>query len=243
MLLDGDHRLPLYARLRDVLATQVAELVWKVDEAIPTESELSSEYGVSVHTVRKAVEQLVNEGLLERRHGSGTYVRRPSFHNSLFRWFNFEDTTQSGHKTVPESRLVSREVKAAPLETIPATKLLRSTEVIHLERVRLWSGTPLMLEDIYLPYPKFQAVLHDDEAEIGPLLYPYYERRFSRLVTEVEDEISVGLATERLSEFLSIEAGAPVVQIDRLSKSADGVLEVRRAYGRGDRFRYRVKMS
>lgn len=243
MLLDGDHRLPLYARLRDVLATQVAELVWKVDEAIPTESELSSEYGVSVHTVRKAVEQLVNEGLLERRHGSGTFVRRPSFHNSLFRWFNFEDTSQSGHKTVPESRLLSRVVEPAPLDLVPDTKFLRSAEVIHIERIRLWGGEVLMLEDIYLSHPKFEAVLKDEEHEIGPLLYPYYERRFSRLVTGVEDEISVGLANDRLASVFSVEVGAPVVQIDRLSKSADGVLEVRRAYGRGDRFRYRVKMS
>lgn len=243
MNLSGDNRLPLYARLRDVLATKVAELEWKVDDAIPTESELSKEYDVSVHTVRRAVEQLVKEGLLERKHGSGTYVRRPSFHGSLFRWFNFETASQAGHKTVPESRLLVRKLVEPSLSVAGQFGLSTSQQVIFVERLRLWSGEPLMKEDIFLPVHPFEPILSDDEADIGPLLYPYYERRFSKVVVAVEDEISVQRADDRQAKILEIAAGDPIVRVDRISRGADGIIEIRQAYGRGDKFRYRVKMS
>ena len=83
-----DERLPLYQRLRDEMLEKITLGEWHPDEAIPPESELTRTYGVAVGTVRKAVETLVAEGLLERNQGRGTFVRRPSFDASLFRFFS-----------------------------------------------------------------------------------------------------------------------------------------------------------
>src|SRR3954467_9264211 len=78
-----DQRLPLYARLADVLTRRIASGEWSPDAPLPAETALATDYGVSVGTLRKAMGQLVDEGLLERRQGSGTFVRRARLHKAL----------------------------------------------------------------------------------------------------------------------------------------------------------------
>src|SRR4051794_3894243 len=109
---DRDIRLPLYQRLRDEIAQQIARNVWRPGETIPTEAELASSHGLAVGTVRKALDALVADGLIERRQGRGTFVRRPNFDASLFRFFRYQGP--SGAPIVPEGRILAREVLAAP---------------------------------------------------------------------------------------------------------------------------------
>ena len=96
--LSSDSRLPLYQRLRDQLVEQIANNRWRPGEAIPTEAALSAEYQLSTGTVRKAVDSLVSEGILERQQGRGTFIRRPQFQSSLFRFFRFQ--TAAGERQV-----------------------------------------------------------------------------------------------------------------------------------------------
>ena len=97
----SDDRLPAYVRLRDTLATRIANGEWTPDQPIPSEARLAKEYGLSVGTVRKGVDGLVDEGLLERRQGSGTFVRAPSFNATLFRFFQFHKRLSSLWKHPP----------------------------------------------------------------------------------------------------------------------------------------------
>ena len=78
MNLQADARLPAYLRLRDELAARIAAGEWRTDEALPSDNRLARDGDLSVGTVRKAVQMLVDEGLLERRQGSGTYLRKPA---------------------------------------------------------------------------------------------------------------------------------------------------------------------
>ena len=71
-----DHRLPLYARLADVLTKRIASGEWSPSSPLPSETTLAADYSVSIGTMRKAMQQLDEKGLLERRQGSGTYIRR-----------------------------------------------------------------------------------------------------------------------------------------------------------------------
>lgn len=99
--LSNDTRLPLYQRLHDHLAQQIATHHWRPGEAIPTEAAPSTQYRFSTGTVRKAVDARVKEGLLERQQGRGTFVRRPQFQSSLFRFSRFQ--TAAGERQIPES--------------------------------------------------------------------------------------------------------------------------------------------
>jgi len=241
--MSADSRLPRYAQLRDALASRIADQEWGPGAKIPSEQVLAGFYGVSIHTLRKGIELLVTEGLLERKQGSGTYVRQPSFDGLLFRWFNFEDTSAET-RTVPQSILYRRSVVDAPDIAADKLRISRGTKVVQLLRLRLWTGEPVVMEELYLPYPKYKPILTMEDYEIGPLLYPVYAQQFGDVVAAVEDELTLGKADVLEAGLLQIAVGEPVVIVDRTSLSALGrPIEWRRAYGRGDRFRYRVRLT
>src|SRR5476649_1876050 len=110
--MQADNRLPRYQRLRDELASNIAARRWQPGDAIPTEQELAQSFDLAVGTVRKAVDLLVAEGMLERFQGRGTFVRRASFDGSLFRFFRFQSLT--GERRILQSRILKRDVIEAP---------------------------------------------------------------------------------------------------------------------------------
>lgn len=82
----ADLRLPLYQQVRDALARDIANRVWKPGEAIPTEAELVGRFHTSIGTIRKAVDQLVADEMVERRQGKGTFIKPANFQSSLQRF-------------------------------------------------------------------------------------------------------------------------------------------------------------
>ena len=239
---EPDQRLPLHARLRDALASRIARQEWPADARIPSETQLATHYGVAANTMRRALEQLVTEGLLERRQGRGTFVRRPAFRASLFRFFRFQDQ-EGGGVVIPESRIVARVLTTLPAVAAKALQLPEGHAALRLDRIRLWAGSPVVMEEVFLPLPRFAALRDKPLPAFDTLLYPLYEREFGLVVGEVQDELRVGLADARRAELLGVAEGGAVAIIDRLSLTVDGVpLEWRRAWGHGDRFAYRVSL-
>lgn len=235
-----DTRLPAYARLRDALAARVARGEWRPGEALPSENRLAREYALSVGTVRKAIEQLVEEGLLERRQGSGTFLRKPAFDATLFRFFQLR--RQDGEEeSIPESRLITRSKITAP-KTI--ADILGTDDVIRIERVRSLSQTPILAEEIFIPRDLFDGFDSLPEQTLGPLLYPVYFERFGVFIARAVDDLSFSHADEKRARLLEIDLGDPVAVIERTAFTLDGrVAEWRVAYGSAQRFRYRTEIS
>lgn len=234
-----DRRLPLYARLRDVLTRRIAEGAWPPGEALPAENALAGGYGVSVGTMRKALQQLVDEGLLERRHGSGTFVRRAQFDKSLFRFFRHAGDVGG----IPVSRILRREQTTAAETPEAALGLAPDASVIRMQRLRLWGDEPFLAEDIVLPYNRFRGFLDIPVEELGPLLYPVYETRCGQVVARAEELLTIGEADTVVARLLRCRPGTPMVSIERTAFAHDGTaLEWRRSRGRADRFSYRVEI-
>ncbi|TQF76777.1 GntR family transcriptional regulator [Elioraea sp. Yellowstone] len=235
-----DPRLPLHARLRDDLARRLAAGEWPPDTALPSETALAAAYGVAVNTLRRALEQLAREGLLERRQGRGTFVRRPALRGSMLRFFR-QAEREGGGEIVPESRILHRAVAALPAWAAAGLGVAPGLRGLRLDRVRHWGGAPLLVEEIWLRLPDFARLARRPPEAFGALLYPLYESECARVVARVEDEITVGRADAELAGRLAIAAGEPVVEVGRVAFTADGVaIEARRAWGRADRFRYRA---
>ena len=235
-----DPRLPLHARLRDDLARRLAAGEWPADTALPSEAALASAYGVAVNTLRRAFEQLAREGLVERRQGRGTFVRRPALRGSMLRFFR-QAERDGGAEIVPESRILRREVAPLPAWAAEGLGVASGLRGLKLDRVRVWAGAPLLVEQIWLRLPDFARLAKRSPESFGALLYPLYESECARVVARVEDEITVGRADAAQARHLGIAAGEPVVEIGRVAFTADGAaIEARRAWGRADRFRYRA---
>jgi GntR family transcriptional regulator len=237
--LSSDARLPLYQRLRDQLAEQIANNRWRPGEAIPTEAALSAEYQLSTGTVRKAIDALVSEGILERQQGRGTFIRRAQFQSSLFRFFRFQ--TVSGERQVPESRILSIEPVAAPSAVAQALGLPADALVIRIVRVRLLEVKPVLAEEIWLPRQQFQALLEIDLSREGPLLYPIYEEVCGQVVASAEETLTAESVNDVHARLLQVPVNSPVIVIERLARDyAGSPLEWRRSRGHAEHFRYSV---
>ena len=235
-----DDRLPAYARLRDTLAARIANGEWTSDQALPSEAKLAKEYGLSVGTVRKGVDGLVQEGLLERRQGSGTFVRAPSFDATLFRFFQLRQIDGS-QLSIPSSHLILRSRVQAPDE---AAEALGTRNVIKIVRLRSLSDEPVLFEEIYIPTQTFTGFEELSEAAFGPLLYPLYFERFGVLVKRATDELGFGRATAAVAAQLRLNEDDPLAIIRRTAFDIEGKpVEWRIAHGNAERFRYRSEIS
>lgn len=189
--------------------------------------------------MRKAVDALVSEGILERQQGRGTFIRRPQFQSSLFRFFRFQ--TAAGERRVPESRILSIEPVTAPSAVAQALGLPLDAPVIRIVRVRLLDVQPVLAEEIWLPRNRFQPLLEIDLSSKGPLLYPIYEEVCGQVVASAEETLTAESVNDVHARLLQVPVNSPVVVIERLARDYAGTpLEWRRSRGHAEHFRYRV---
>jgi GntR family transcriptional regulator len=240
-MLEIDPRLMRYQKLRDELALKIARREWRPGEVIPGQEELAKSYGIAVGTVRKAVDLLVAQGLLERIQGRGTFVRRANFDGSLFRFFRFQD--KSGERRIPVSEILRREVMESSGAVAETLQLKGRARVIHMLRLRTIDGEPVLIEDIWLPFEKFRSFVSLDLEQIGDLLYPVYEEHCGQVVVSASETLSVDTASAEDARHLRLRTKTPVVVIERLAFSYDKApLEWRCSRGPATHFRYHVEI-
>ncbi|MBV1700826.1 MAG: GntR family transcriptional regulator [Hyphomicrobiales bacterium] len=241
-MLASDARLPLYQRLRNDLAERISRKEWRVGQSIPPEGQLAQDWGVAIGTVRKAVDLLAADGVLERLQGRGTFVRSPRFDASMFRFFRFQ--TIEGARTVPVSHILERRVEPASSAIAAALQLREGAQVIYLSRLRLIQGVPVLCEDIWLPKQKFLPLIHLDVASFGDLLYPLYETHCGAVVARARETLTVETSDAAVAAHLQLQPGAPLIRIERLAMDiAQNPLEWRTSRGPADKFRYHAEIS
>ncbi len=239
--LPGDERLPLYQRLADELRQEIHSGQWRPGDRAPSETWLSERYGMAAGTVRQAIAMLVDEGLLERFRGRGTYVRRPRFDHSLFRFFRFRQA--SGENAVPEGRILRRVLEPMPSYVARALALEEGSAGIAMTRLRLINDQPALAEEIWLPADPFAAFMELPVDAVGPLLYPVYESACGQLVVSAEESLTAEIASAETARLLRIDQGAPVIVIERVARGFNGTpLEWRRSRGRADQFHYKTEI-
>ena len=236
-----DTRLARYLQVSDDLHQRILDGEWKPGDAVPAESLLATEYKVALGTMRKAMQELRNSGVVERRHGIGTFVRRADFNNSLFRFFRFSD--DSGERTIPESRILNIQVTQASSEQANQLGLAHKDKVIWINRLRLMKGKPVLIEDIWLPLNKFTSLLELKPSDFPALLYPLYEKQCGLAVVSAKEELMIEKASAEHARVLGIEVNDPVVLIKRLAVDVTGTpIEWRRSRGAAKKFRYQISI-
>ncbi|CAD6529110.1 HTH-type transcriptional repressor NagR [Paraburkholderia kirstenboschensis] len=236
-----DDRLPRYQQLRDDLVSRIAAGEWAPEEAIATEAELGQFYNVSTGTVRKAIDLLVSDGVLTRTQGKGTFVRRPRFDSSLFRFFRF--VSRDGQPVLPTARVLKREVVKPDEEIRNALRMKASEKAIHLSRVRMIEGRAVLSEEIWLPRARFEALATLPLDKFEDLLYPLYERLCKQMVASATEILRVEQATTETASLLGIKTGSPVILVHRVASDFAGTpFEWRSTRGAADTFQYQVEI-
>jgi GntR family transcriptional regulator len=238
--LDPNSFVPLYHQLKEILKSSIAAGVWKANEMIPSENELASSYDVAVGTVKKALAELTREGFILRRQGRGTFVARPDFGRSFFRFFRF-DLNQASDGVVPISKVLFAGASQPPPRVREVLRLSKRERVLQIKRLRAFNDLPLMYEDLYLPEKIFAGL---DRIDISrELLYPIYDSRFNTPIIWADEFLEPRLATPEVAGHLCISPGDPVIFLERIAYSfEDKPVEFRASFGRGDRFRYHIEL-
>ena len=221
-----------------MIAADIAKNVWVPGEAIPTEAEFSQKYKLSLGTVRRALDLLEGEGMVERIRGSGTYVRRPDFETAFIKFIRYYGS--AGDRRKPQSVILDRACLSGPPDVTTALQLSNKAQVIRLLRQRIYEGLPVLIEEIWLDYAHFRPILEMEE-DRPRLLYPLYERLCGAVVAYTEETITIGCSEKTDVQHLGLAEGTPIVLIDRLALGYDDrPIEWRRSRGPASDFRYKI---
>ncbi len=215
---DSPGFLPLYRQVYDRLVKRITDGDWRPSEALPSEYALANELGVSQGTVRKALNEMEAEKLVERRQGKGTFVKEHTDEASIFRFFRL--TRLDGARLTPESEVESINRRLANKQEKSVLGLEQKEHVIEIHRIRLVDHSPCVIETIILP----QALFPDfDRLEsLSESLYPLYQRKFGIHIVEVEEQLQAVAATKEDAKRLKIPDGTPLLRVDRVALTIIG---------------------
>lgn len=222
---------PLYLQVRDVLVNRISEGNWKPGASLPNETVLAQQMGISIGTVRKALDIMENERIVTRRQGRGTFVNDFSAQPRLFSSF----TTRDGKEVSGEMRSKSVSRLSADEETASRLQMNIGDEVISVERIRFHRSKPFLTEICRLP-ARFFRVLPEDLANYRLSVLAQH----NGIITGHADEAMAPVAASAGDAAdLDVPENTPLLSLDRTIFSDRGdVLEWRtgRCFLRAERF-------
>ena len=229
---------PLYGQLVDSLREKI-EGEYEPGDLLPSERELSEDYGISRTTVRLALKELETLGFTKRRHGKGTFVAdRSQETTNLTRAYSFSEQMRSLGRT-PRSELLEFCTCEAPKSICDRMGLAAGDRVISMRRLRLADESPMLLEQTYLPARVFSGLTPDEVSSRS--LYKIMAQDYHVEVRVAEEEFYASVARREDAKLLGISEGAPVLQLFRLTYNTHGqVVELTKGVARADQFRYKV---
>jgi GntR family transcriptional regulator len=227
---------------QDATRQRVVQLIeqLQIGEAIPSERRLSSELGVSRLTLRAALDDLVREGYLVRRHGSGTFVSEPKIAQQLTLTSFSEDMRRRG--MVPDSRMIGLENVHAGPQISRALNISPADRVFRIVRLRLADGEPMALETLQVPVSLVPGLTAAQLEHAS--WYELLEERYNVVIASGLQTIEPTVTNEEESELLHVPLHSPAFLFERTSHTREGrIVEFVRSIYRGDRYRLVAELS
>jgi GntR family transcriptional regulator len=212
------HYRPLYRQVYDYLVKQIADSAWRPGDALPPEQTLAEQLRVSHGTVRKALDALATENLVERRQGKGTFVLGHTQERALFRFFRMAEP--GGARVVPTSVEISLKRRPARAPEAQKLGLQRGDPIVDLLRTRWVDDRAVILERNILPLKVFPDL--DRQAPLPNTLYAMFHQKYGINVVSAEEELRAELATADDAQHLPLAIGSPLLHVERLALALDG---------------------
>lgn len=235
---------PLYKQVKTVIKKMVEQGELKPDEQIPSEREICDLYHVSRTTARQAISEAVNEGILYRVPGKGTFVAKPKIDQGLFNISSFEDTVKLRGMN-PYTRVLFQDRIPADFAVAKALDLEVEEDVVHLALLGYADDEPVACYHSYLPVAvgKIAATTANIWAEEGRSFSTYQlyagHNGFSPRVTHQTFEAV--LVDDEMAGVLKIPAGSPIFKVTSVIQALGNLpVEYKEVYYRGDKFKFTV---
>jgi len=229
-------REPLYSVIASQAEVRIRSGQWAPGTRLPPERDLCRELEVSRATLRQALAELEERGLITRHQGRGTFVTRSRVQTPLSGTFRLREALAARGSTVV-TRVIGVETVDASRQLATELACLPGDPLLHLERLRLVDGEPMVLESSHLPLGLFPGLTGADFAHRS--LYDILREDFGRAVAEAQETIEPVILTPHESALLGVARHMPAVLTRRITTDATGkIVELGQALLRGDRSRY-----
>ncbi|MFN2744987.1 MULTISPECIES: GntR family transcriptional regulator [unclassified Bacillus (in: firmicutes)] len=239
-MIKKDSHIPIYYQIETEIKKMVETKDLKPGDLIPSEREFAEKYEVSRMTVRQAVNNLVNEGILVRKRGKGTFIAKPKIEQPLKGLTSFSEDMKSRGMT-PGTNMLGFGIIACDQRTAHKLEIAEGSPVYEVKRIRLADEIPMAYEISYLPADLIKGLTEDI---MSASLYDYVENTLSLTIDRAAQTLEPSIATQAESEPLDIDVGAPVLLIERCSYLEDGrPFEMVKSVYRGDRYKFVIDMK
>jgi GntR family transcriptional regulator len=213
---------PLYERVKRHMSEAILVGEWPPGMVLPSETSLAQGFGIAVGTVRRAMTDLVAEGLLTRRRKTGTVVTGRTPHHSLRFFFQYFRLHRA------DGSLVRSTSRYLSVETQPATRVqaealqIGTGGVIKVHRIRHVDGQPVMHDKLVMAEERLPDWPHDPSA-LPPLLYLHLLERYGIRISTVREQITADLASDEDIALLQLAGREAVLTIDEVAYDQAGV--------------------
>jgi len=235
---------PRYVLLSQQLAKGIRDGKYPVDSLLPTEAELTKNHNVSRFTVREAIRQLQEQGLVVRRQGVGTRViaAEPA-QRYTHGWSSVEELLQ--YKVESVLNEMERAEVRAEASLADLLQCAEGDEYLRLSGFRVPvdrpDGPPVCWTDIYVAEP--YAEIRDEIGVYKDLIANLIESRYGTEAAEIRQNLTSVSIPDHLAEPLGLRRGAPALRVQRWYIGTDGKpFEVTISLHPGDRFSYSMQL-
>jgi len=232
---------PYYEQIKDYILYKIHAGELNPHDKIPSERNLSGQFGVSRLTVSKAIKELVLEGKLYTQVGKGTFVRDEPIDQTLDELTSFsEEMDKRGQRA--SSKIVDSGVILATEEVASKLKIPTGVSVVMLKRVRMVNDIPLAIETAYIIADYCEGIL-DRFDFTHESLYSVLKNHYDLRLIYADQELEARLATTEEVEKLHIDVGSPILSMRRVTyiETEKPIEYVESAY-RGEHYKFRARL-
>jgi GntR family transcriptional regulator len=227
--------LPIYLQITELLVRDIAAGRLIDGEKLPPERDMAEELGIAVGTLRKALAELQNRGLLERRQGSGNYVRAISDPKSVYAMFRLELIGGGG---LPTAEVLSVDRLLKPQDLPPFGT---ADEAHRIRRLRRLNSQPAAVEEIWLDGSYAETLSREVLSES---LYLFYRTQLGLWIVRAEDQVGLGHVPDWAPTIFGQPPGNPVPHVLRTSYDQNGTrAEISRTWFDHDVTRYVARLK
>lgn len=206
-----------YITIHDKIKDQIDGGTWKIGQRLPSERDLAEEFGVSRMTLRQGITLLVEEGILQRKVGSGTYVANTRVQEKMRGTTSFTEIVQLQGK-IPTSKLLSY-VRTKPTDKeIEQLGLGKGEYIVRMERVRYADNIPVVYEVACIPE---RLIKHVPKEEVTNHFFQTLTKNGYRIGTS-KQTIFARLASEKVAQYLQIAKNQAILALKQVSYLEDG---------------------
>ena len=199
----------VYQNVINLLKNRLNSAIYNIGDLLPSEKELAELYDVSRNTLRKAFKTLEEEGMIERRHGSGTYLRNKHFQASVTHLDSFTEIAKNEGKT-PTSQILKFELQTASDEIANSLRVTLGEPVYYAKRLRLIDNIAMQVEETWLSASRFPdlTIAHMKKSK-----FSYIENECGVKIMGCYESIQPILPSPEVAKLLHISALDPIIRM------------------------------